>query len=126
MLDEDLEAIVTEGILRTADVFVLDYLHVTAGTTVLPMASVRLKINGRPAQDAGYGNGPIDAAYNTIAKLTGTSLRAAALFDQRPDRRHRRHGRSDGAPAAKTGCWPWARAPIRTSSRPAPRPTSTA
>ena len=73
VMDEDLEAIVTEGILRTTDVFVLDYLHVTAGTTVLPMASVRLKINGRPVQDAGYGNGPIDAAYNTIAKLTGTS-----------------------------------------------------
>jgi len=73
VMDEDLDAIVTEGILRTADVFVLDYLHVTAGTTVLPMASVRLKINGRPVQDAGYGNGPIDAAYNTIAKLTGTN-----------------------------------------------------
>jgi len=73
VLDEDLEAIVTEGILRTADVFVLDYLHVIAGTTVLPMASVRLKINGRSVQDAGYGNGPIDAAYNTIAKLTGTA-----------------------------------------------------
>jgi 2-isopropylmalate synthase len=73
VVDEDLEAIVTEGILRTADVFKLDYLHVTAGTTVLPMASVRLNINGRPAQDAGYGNGPIDAAFNTIAKLTGTA-----------------------------------------------------
>jgi 2-isopropylmalate synthase len=73
VMDEDLEAIVTEGILRTADVFVLDYLHVTAGTTVLPMASVRLKINGRAVQGAGYGNGPIDAAYNAIAKLTGTT-----------------------------------------------------
>jgi len=73
VVDEDLEAIVTEGILRMADVFQLDYLHVTAGTTVLPMASVRLNINGRPAQDAGYGNGPIDAAFNTIAKLTGTA-----------------------------------------------------
>ena len=38
-----------------------------------PMASVRLEINGRMVRDAGYGNGPIDAAYNTIAKLTGTS-----------------------------------------------------
>jgi len=73
VMDEDLEAIVAEGILRTKDVFVLDYLHVTSGTTVLPMASVRLMIHGRPAQDAGYGNGPIDAAYNTIAKLTGTN-----------------------------------------------------
>ncbi len=72
VMDEDLEAIVTEGILRTSEVFALDYLHVTAGTTVLPMASVRLKINGRTVQGAGYGNGPIDAAYNTIAQLTGT------------------------------------------------------
>ncbi|MCU0560277.1 MAG: 2-isopropylmalate synthase [Desulfobacterales bacterium] len=73
VVNEDLEAIVTEGILRTADVFELEYLHASAGTTVLPMASVRLKINGRLAQDAGYGNGPIDAAFNAIAKLTGTS-----------------------------------------------------
>jgi 2-isopropylmalate synthase len=73
VMDEDLEAIVTEGILRTTDVFKLDYLHVTAGTTVLPMASVRLQINGRMVQDAGYGNGPIDATYNTISKLTGTA-----------------------------------------------------
>ncbi len=72
VVDEDLEVIVTEGILRTADVFQLEYLHVIAGTTVLPMASVKLQINGRSAQGAGYGNGPIDAAYNTIAKLTGT------------------------------------------------------
>ncbi len=73
VVDEDLEVIVTEGILRTADIFKLEYLHVTAGTTVLPMASVKLDINGRPAQGAGYGNGPIDAAFNAIGKLTGTS-----------------------------------------------------
>ena len=47
VVDEDLEVIVTEGILRTTDIFDLEYLHVTAGTTVMPMASVKLKINGR-------------------------------------------------------------------------------
>ena len=72
IVDEDLEVIVTEGILRTADVFQLEYLHVTAGTTVLPMASVKLKIQDRFVQSAGYGNGPIDAAFNTIADLAGT------------------------------------------------------
>jgi 2-isopropylmalate synthase len=72
VMDEDLEAIVTEGVLRLAETFMLEYLHVTSGTTVLPMASVKLSINGRSVQDAGYGNGPIDAAYNTIAKLTNT------------------------------------------------------
>ena len=72
VVDEDLEVIVTEGILRTSDIFNLTYLHVIAGTTVLPMASVQLDIKGRSVKGAGYGNGPIDAVFNTIAKLTGT------------------------------------------------------
>jgi len=72
VVDEDLEVIVTEGILQTADTFRLEYLHVTCGTTVIPMATVKLYINDRPVQGAGYGNGPIDAAFDSIAKLTGT------------------------------------------------------
>ncbi len=32
----------------------------------------RRKMNGREVVGTGSGNGPIDAAYNTIAKLTGT------------------------------------------------------
>lgn len=72
VVDEDLEVLVTEGLLRTSETFNLEYLHVTCGTTVLPMASVKLAINGRSVKGAGYGNGPIDAAFNTIANLTGT------------------------------------------------------
>jgi len=72
VVDEDLEVIVTEGILRTKDIFRLEYLNVTSGTTVLPMASVKLEINGRSVQGADYGNGPIDSAFNAIAKLTDT------------------------------------------------------
>lgn len=72
VVDEDLEVIVTEGILRTKDIFRLEYLHVTSGTTVIPMASVKLKINGRSVKGADYGNGPIDSAFNAIGKLTGT------------------------------------------------------
>ena len=72
VVDEDLEVIMTEGLLRTSDIFNLTYLHVSAGTTVLPMASVQLDIKGRSVKGAGYGNGPIDAVFNTIAKLTGT------------------------------------------------------
>lgn len=70
--DEDLEAIVNEGILRITDVFCLEYLHVASGTTVLPMASVKLLINGKSVRGAAYGNGPIDAAFNAIATLINT------------------------------------------------------
>ncbi|MBL0713119.1 MAG: 2-isopropylmalate synthase [Desulfosarcina sp.] len=72
IVDEDLEVLIAEKILRTADIFQLQYLHVTAGTTVLPMASLELNIKDRRVRAAGYGNGPIDAVFNTIAKLTDT------------------------------------------------------
>jgi len=73
VLDDDLEVLVTEGVLRTPQIFALKYMHVTSGNTVDPMASVKLEINGRLVKGAYYGNGPIDAIFNSIAKLTNTN-----------------------------------------------------
>ena len=70
--DEDIEALINEGVLRSSEVFKLEYIHVLSGNTVFPTASVKLSINGRPAQGATEGNGPIDAVYNIISKLTRT------------------------------------------------------
>ncbi len=70
--DEDIEALINEGVLRSSEVFCLEYIHVLSGNTVFPTASVQLNINGRPVQGATEGNGPIDAVYNIISKLTGT------------------------------------------------------
>ncbi len=72
VLDEDLEALVTERILRTTDVFCLEYLHVSCGTTVHPIVGVKMSINKRSVDGTAYGNGPIDAAFNVIANLTRT------------------------------------------------------
>jgi len=70
--DEDIEALINEGVLRGNEVFCLEYIHVLSGNTVFPTASVQLNINGRPVQGATDGNGPIDAVYNIISQLTGT------------------------------------------------------
>ena len=70
--DEDIEALINEGVLRSSEVFSLEYIHVLSGNTVFPTASVQLNINGRPVQGATEGSGPIDAVYNIISKLTGT------------------------------------------------------
>lgn len=70
--DEDIEALINEEILRSSEVFSLEYIHVLSGNTVFPTASVQLNINGRPVKGATDGNGPIDAVYNIISKLTGT------------------------------------------------------
>ncbi len=70
--DEDIEALINEGILRSSDVFCLEYIHVLCGSTVFPTASVQLRIQDRLVQGATEGNGPIDAVYNIISKLTDT------------------------------------------------------
>lgn len=73
VLDEDIEVLYAEEILRVPDRFKLEYLNVVSGTGAVPTATVKMLIDGEMAQSAGFGVGPIDAAYNTIAKMTGTN-----------------------------------------------------
>jgi 2-isopropylmalate synthase len=72
ILDEDIEVLVAEEILRVSDIFKLEYLNVVSGTVAVPTATVKLMIRDEEAQGAGFGVGPIDAAFNTIAKMTGS------------------------------------------------------
>jgi len=72
IVDEDLEVLIAEEILRVPDTYKLQYLNVTSGTTTVPTATVQLEIGKRIQQDSGFGIGPIDATFNTISKMTGT------------------------------------------------------
>lgn len=72
VLDEDLEALVNEGILRSSDVYALEYMHISSGTSVFPTASVKMTIHGESVKGFSDGNGPIDSVFNVIAKLTRT------------------------------------------------------
>jgi 2-isopropylmalate synthase len=72
IVDEDLEVLVAEEILRVPDTYKLKYLNVISGTATVPTATVQLEIEGKEAQMAGFGMGPVDATFNTIAKMTGT------------------------------------------------------
>ncbi|MGM0418850.1 MAG: 2-isopropylmalate synthase [Thermodesulfobacteriota bacterium] len=73
ILDEDLEALVNEGILRTEDIFSLQYIHVSTGTTIFPTASVKMAVEGEEFIEFSDGTGPIDAVFNAISKVTGKS-----------------------------------------------------
>ncbi len=75
LLDEDIEALIAEEILRIPDIYQLLYLNVISGTVTVPTVTVRLLNEGQEMQSAGFGVGPIDATYNTIAKMTGTRSR---------------------------------------------------
>ncbi len=72
LVDEDIEALVAEEILRVPDIYELDYLNVVSGTVTVPTAMVKLKIKGEEKQSAGFGSGPIDATFKTILKMVGS------------------------------------------------------
>ena len=71
IMDADIEALVNEDILRGSEHYSLEYLHVGCGTTVTPMAHVKMKIAGETVSGFSDGNGPIDAAFNAITKVSG-------------------------------------------------------
>ena len=75
ILEEDIEALVAEEILRVPDIYELLYLNVVSGTVAVPTATVKLKIRDEEAQSAGFGVGPIDATFNTIVKMIDSNAK---------------------------------------------------
>jgi 2-isopropylmalate synthase len=70
--DEDIESIVAEEIIRMPDRFKLLYLNVISGNVTVPTATVKMEVDGEVIQEAGFGDGPVDATFKTIKKITRT------------------------------------------------------
>ena len=70
--DEDIESIVSEEINRLPHRFKLVYINVMAGNMTVPTATVKMEVDGQIIQEAGFGDGPVDAAFKTIKKITRT------------------------------------------------------
>jgi 2-isopropylmalate synthase len=74
--DEDLTALVEDILTMVPETWTLDYLNVSTGNQTVPTATVRLlKTNGKnreSEQDAGIGDGPVDAALKAIDRITHT------------------------------------------------------
>jgi 2-isopropylmalate synthase len=74
--DDDLTALVEGHITEVPETWTLEYVCVTTGNHAVPTATVRLRNTGtkgaEPVQDAGVGDGPVDAALKAIDRLTET------------------------------------------------------
>lgn len=77
VFDEDIEAIVQDEVLRLEmpDRYRLVKLNIKSGTDTAPSAEVEMEVGGKAVSDNGTGDGPVDAAYNVIARITGTKSR---------------------------------------------------
>src|SRR4051812_5438504 len=72
VFDEDIEALVDDQLELSAGLWELVQLQVVAGSTTIPTATVVLRdSNGETVRDAADGDGPVDAIYSAIQRLTG-------------------------------------------------------
>jgi 2-isopropylmalate synthase len=75
VFDEDLLAIMRDELRPIPEIWQLDYLQVTSGTSAIPTATLRLRVQGEAREVAAIGNGPVDAVYKAISALAGDSVR---------------------------------------------------
>ncbi|MCD6404200.1 MAG: 2-isopropylmalate synthase [Planctomycetes bacterium] len=72
VFDPDILALIEEQISEVPAVFALRSLHVSSGSHTIPTATLVLVMSdGQTKQDAACGDGPVDAVYKTIDRITG-------------------------------------------------------
>ena len=69
--DEDIEALIEEKVSASQEVYRLTYLHISAGSSTIPTATLKLKKGEKEQEEAATGDGPVDAVFNAIDRLTG-------------------------------------------------------
>jgi len=71
--DVDLIAIAEEEIIPIKPIYSLEYFHIISGSSTIPSATVRLKKDKKIIEDASRGDGPVDALYKAIDRITKLS-----------------------------------------------------
>ena len=74
VFDDDLIAILQDEISSLEEAYKLEALQVTSGITVVPTATIGLKKGSQSFQDSATGDGPVDAAYRAIERITGMNI----------------------------------------------------
>jgi 2-isopropylmalate synthase len=70
--DEDLVVLIEKHIQDVAAHWSLISLHTTAGTSVIPTATVCIRRpDGQEVTDAATGDGPVDAIFKAVERVTG-------------------------------------------------------
>jgi 2-isopropylmalate synthase len=72
IFDEDIEALVSEGVTKVPEFYSLVDLQIVSGVNQKPSAAVKLKVGEEVMDKLEHGDGPVDATYKAIAMITNT------------------------------------------------------
>ena len=69
--DEDLYTIVSEELGKQSATFTLEYFNILSGNMAVPTATVRIAMEEKTVEEAATGDGPVDAVFRAIDRVTG-------------------------------------------------------
>ncbi len=72
IFDEDIEALVSEEVIKAPEFYSLVDLYIVSGINQKPTATVKLKVGEDIMDRMEHGDGPVDATYKAIASITNT------------------------------------------------------
>ena len=75
IFDGDLDVLVDERLNSQSGRWQLVSVHAVSGTSAAPSAAVCLERDGRRKQDAAVGDGPVDAVFKSIERITGLNVK---------------------------------------------------
>ncbi len=68
---QDLHSIVEIEVSKVPETYSMHSIQIMSGNKIMPLASVTLSREGRLITDAATGNGPVDAVFHGIERITG-------------------------------------------------------
>ncbi|MFH0948211.1 MAG: 2-isopropylmalate synthase [Elusimicrobiota bacterium] len=75
--DEDIETIVGSGLSEEIQIYELADIFISSGSSIKPIAKIKLKKNKEIFFAEASGDGPIDSAYKAIEKIVGQEFKLA-------------------------------------------------
>jgi 2-isopropylmalate synthase len=76
MYDRDIEAIIMNADIGKAGPWIIDELHITAGTGTVAAAALLLRhTDGHEVREAAEGDGPVAATFRALEQATGIDLK---------------------------------------------------
>jgi len=75
--DSDIEAIITHEVRTVPEKYVLEKIQIYTGSNIIPTATVGIVIDDELFEEAACGEGPVDAVFKAIEKVTGFHVELA-------------------------------------------------
>jgi len=70
VFDEDIITIVEDDITEIPETYHFEGMHIISGTETIPTATIQLKYKSKVVKATSSGDGPVDACYKAIDKIT--------------------------------------------------------